>query len=201
MNFHYWYSSHIVVISTHTCCVYIHPQTTRSRAHIYIHTLDLTHIYICTRSHTYALDLTHTHSHTYTACVSCNRLPAKLVATSTTPPLHAPNSTPTTRRWFPIRLNRLKWSTTLSRTIGCTTTCLGTFTGMAGTLENTHNTLIFSTMTQCYNIQTFNTKTTSHAVAESKKITKFFRIIRAASGRCQWGKLSWKISWTLARTS
>lgn len=57
------------------------------------------------------------------ACLNTNT-PAKLLETSSTPPLLAPSSTPTTRFTLPTFPILLKWSTTLRSTRGCTTTLL-----------------------------------------------------------------------------
>lgn len=54
--------------------------------------------------------------------------PAKLFDTSRTPLFRRPpRRTPTTRFWLPILLMRVKWSTTLSKTRGWTTTFLTGF--------------------------------------------------------------------------
>lgn len=53
--------------------------------------------------------------------------PAKLLDTSRTPFCRQqPSNTPTTRFWLPIFPMRLKWSTTLSNTNGCTITLFTT---------------------------------------------------------------------------
>lgn len=54
-------------------------------------------------------------------------IPAKLFDTSRTPFCRQqPSNTPTTRFWLPILPMRLKWSTTLSNTNGCTITLFTT---------------------------------------------------------------------------
>lgn len=63
--------------------------------------------------------------------------PAKLFETSKTPLfLRPPSRTPTTRFWLPILLIRVKWSTTLSKTRGCTTTFFTGFS-VAGIIRRT----------------------------------------------------------------